>query len=94
MSGLQFEWDPAKARENLRKHGISFEEAATAFGDRLAITIDDDEHSTPDEDRFVTIGATQRHLIVVVCHTDRHGTMRLISARKANKHEREQYYAI
>jgi uncharacterized protein len=93
MSGLCFEWDSEKARENLNKHGISFEEAATIFGDPIAITIDDLDHSTAMEDRFVTIGSTRRHLIVVVCHTDRHGTIRLISARKANRQERDQYYA-
>ncbi len=94
MSGLRFEWDPLKARDNVRKHGVSFEDAATALGDPIAITIDDDGHSTEAEYRFVTIGTTHRHLLVVVCHTDRHGTIRIITARKANKQEREQYHAI
>ena len=88
---LQFDWDAEKNRLNKRKHKISFEQAATVFGDPLAITIFDDDHSHA-EDRFVTIGATTSHLLVVVCHTDRSGRIRIISARKANKHEKRQYH--
>jgi uncharacterized protein len=92
MGILRFQWDPEKSRINRNKHGISFDEAATAFGDPIAITIDDVDHSDA-EDRYVTIGSTRRHIVVIICHTDRAGFIRIISARKANKHEREQYYA-
>jgi uncharacterized protein len=64
---LHFEWDPRKAAENRRKHGISFEEAQTAFEDERALVIDDPDHSE-DEDRFVPLGMTQRPRLVVVVH--------------------------
>lgn len=87
---MLFEWDPAKARDNLAKHGVSFEEAATAFGDPFAITIDDPEHSQ-DEDRFILLGETSRRMLVVVAHTDRDGRIRIVSARKATPRERRFY---
>jgi len=89
--GLIFEWDPRKAEENDDKHGVSFEEAATVFGDPLSLTIADPRHST-DEDRFVIIGASlpQRRLLVVV-HTERKGRIRIISARVATPRERKTY---
>jgi hypothetical protein len=89
--GLDFEWDRRKAEANLFLHGVSFAEASTVFGDRRAITIHDPDHSTPEEDRFLTLGAsTQRRLLVVV-HCDRGDRIRLISARKATPRERNRY---
>lgn len=88
--GLQFEWDKAKARRNLRKHRLSFEEAATVFGDHRAISIADPAHSLTEE-RFVTIGTSERERILVVVATERRDKMRLISARPASRKERKQY---
>jgi len=87
---LLFEWDPNKAAQNIRKHGVSFEEAATAFGDPLSITIFDPLHSI-DEDRFVLIGMSNRNRLLVVVHTDRNDKIRIISARRATKKEKRQY---
>ena len=84
---MEFEWDLDKAASNLAKHAVDFAEAATVFGDPLAITIFDHDHSD-DEDRSVTIGSTENHVIALVCHTDRTGVIRSISARKANKAEK------
>jgi uncharacterized DUF497 family protein len=90
--GLRFEWSGAKAEQNLHKHGVSFEEAATVFGDPLALTIADPLHST-SEDRFVIIGrtSTARQRVVVVVHTERESTIRIISARIATRSERKAY---
>jgi uncharacterized DUF497 family protein len=87
---LTFEWDKQKAVENRRKHGVSFEEAATVFGDPLSITIPDPLHSHR-ENRFVIIGRSTRHVLLVVVHTDRKGMIRIISARRATVHERKNY---
>ena len=88
---LQFEWDKNKALANRKNHKIRFEEATTVFGDPLAVTIPDPLHSDPDEERFVTIGISYRQNLLVVVHCDRNNKIRLISARKATKHERERY---
>ena len=88
--GLRFEWDAAKARLNLSKHSVSFEEASTAFGDRRAITIPDPLHSLAEE-RFVTIGVFETGKILVVVATERGDSLRLISARPASKREKKQY---
>ena len=88
--GLKFEWDRRKAVSNGRKHGVSFEDAATAFGDPLSVTIHDPKHSD-DEDRFLLLGETQDKKLVVVAHTDRKDTIRLINARPATRQEREDY---
>ncbi len=77
---------------NLAKHGVSFDEAATAFGDPLASTIPDPDHSRT-EARFVTVGLSSSQRLLVVCHTDRKRRTRLISAREATRHERRQYEA-
>jgi hypothetical protein len=69
---MQFEWDSAKAAETFEKHGVSFDEASTAFGDPLAATISDPVHSA-DENRFVTVGLSGRGRVVVVVHTDSRG---------------------
>jgi uncharacterized protein len=87
---MKFDWDPSKAQENLLNHGISFEEATTVFGDPLAGTIPDPDHST-GEARFLTIGWTANGRLIVVSHTEEGDTIRVISAREATSHERKQY---
>ena len=76
---LDFEWDPEKAGSNLRRHGVSFHEAATAFGDPLSITFYDPDHSE-DEDRYITVGMSNDAHLMIVSHTDRGDSIRLISA--------------
>lgn len=88
--GLLFEWDKEKSRSNLRKHGVSFDEAATIFGDLLSVTIDDPEHSVR-EPRWVTLGHSAKPRLLAVVHTDRGGRIRIITARMAMRHERETY---
>jgi uncharacterized DUF497 family protein len=87
---VNFEWDPEKAGQNRRKHRISFEEAATIFGDPLAITYPDPDHST-SELRFITVGMSRVNRILIVAHTDRHENIRIISARKTTERERRHY---
>lgn len=88
--GLTFEWDENKARQNIRKHGVSFEEASTVFADTLARTIYDPLHSD-EEDRFITLGESQRRRLLVVVFTDRGDRIRIISARVATRRERRDY---
>lgn len=88
--GVIFEWDEGKAKQNVRKHGVSFDEAATVFGDPLSLTIEDALHSD-DEQRFVTIGQSAKGRLVVVVHTDREDSIRIISWRTATPRERECY---
>ncbi|MGH2373904.1 MAG: BrnT family toxin [bacterium] len=87
---MRFEWDPEKARRNVAKHGVSFEEAATAFGDPLSLTIFDPDHSE-EEDRFILLGQTYTGRLVVVVHTDRGQNVRIISARLATRRERKAH---
>lgn len=87
---LTFEWDEKKARANLAKHRISFENAATVFGDPNAITIYDDSHST-NEHRYATMGYTIQGSLIVVTHTDRGNRIRIISARKTTAREKRNY---
>ncbi|MFH1907893.1 MAG: BrnT family toxin [Chloroflexota bacterium] len=87
---MDFEWDPRKAEINLRKHGVSFTEAGTVFGDYLAITVPDPDHSD-DEDRYITIGWSNRRRLLMVAHTDRGDCIRIISARELTKAERKDY---
>lgn len=87
---MRFEWDPEKARRNVAKHGVSFEEAATAFGDPLSLTILDPDHSE-EEDRSILLGQTYAGRLVVVVHTDRGENIRVISARLATRRERKAY---
>lgn len=87
---LSFEWDAQKARTNERKHGVTFGDAATAFGDPLSATVPDPDHSI-EEARFVLIGSTYRGTIVVVVHTQRGDSIRIISARRATRAERRAY---
>jgi uncharacterized DUF497 family protein len=87
---LLFEWDASKARSNLQKHGISFEEATTIFGDPRAITIE--SRVASGERRLVTIGrSASGRFVIVVVHTDRNDRIRIISARPASRAERKQY---
>lgn len=90
VAGLRFEWDPEKARCNQRKHGVSFEEALTVFGDLLAADIPDQDHSK-HEHRFVIMGLSEAHRILVVSYTERADAIRLISARIAEPAERKEY---
>lgn len=87
---MEFEWDPDKAAANLAKHGVSFDEASTVFGDPLAATVDDPVHSE-FESRSVTLGRSSTDRILVVVHTHRNERIRLISSRTANRAERKQY---
>lgn len=87
---MEFEWDSKKAVANLAKHGVAFHEAATVFGDPLAITYPDPDHSEP-EDRFLTFGHSIEGHLLVVSHTDRGQRSRLISARHATRKERKLY---
>jgi uncharacterized DUF497 family protein len=85
-----FEWDPEKARANLKKHGVSFEEAATVFADPMSFTVTDPLHSE-DEDRFVITGHSILNSQLVVIHVHRSGKIRSISARAASPGERRNY---
>jgi len=85
-----FEWDKRKAEANLRRHGVSFEEAQTIFTDPLAITLPDPDHSE-DEERFIDIGMSDNQRVLVVGYTERGQRIRLIHARKASARERKQY---
>jgi len=85
-----FEWDAAKATANRRKHRIPFQEAATIFGDPLAITYPDPDHSEWEQ-RFLTVGMSNEGRVLFVAHADDGDSIRIISARKTTKREREQY---
>ena len=87
---MRFEWDATKAAENLRRHGVSFEEAMTVFYDPLAATFDDPEHSF-GERRFLTVGYSSRERLLVLCHTERRGAVRLFNARRATARERKRH---
>jgi len=87
---LTFEWDPEKAEHNIAKHGIEFNEAATVFGDSLSLTIPDPDHSF-GEQRYVTIGIEYSGRLLVVVHTDTKERIRIISARRASRAERNGY---
>ena len=87
---LQFTWDPKKAAANLRKHQVGFPEGATAFADPHSMTIADPDHSA-DEQRFMLIGQSDRHRLVVVAHVERGDLIRIISSRLASRHERNTY---
>ena len=87
---MRFEWDPAKAAENLATHGVSFQEAATVFRDALSATGSDPDHSFGEE-RFVTFGISTAGRLLAVAHTDRDDTIRIISARPVTPGERKIY---
>lgn len=87
---MRFTWDPVKDRQNLVDHGVAFDEAATVFGDALAGTIPDPDHSIGEE-RLVTMGQSSAGRLLVVCHTEEGDTIRIISTRPATSHERREY---
>jgi uncharacterized DUF497 family protein len=87
---VQFEWDPVKAAANLNRHRVSFHAAATVLEDPLSTTFPDEAHSE-EEARFLTIGASTRGQVLVVAHTERNDTVRIISARRATRRERKFY---
>jgi len=87
---MKFEWDPQKADSNLKKHGVSFQEAASVLGDALSITYPDPDHSVR-EHRFITVGMSRSGRVLMVAHTDRGDNVRIISARKTTRQERRYY---
>jgi uncharacterized DUF497 family protein len=93
MRQLRFEWDEEKAKVNVRKHGVSFEEARTVFYDENAIQFCDPDHSE-DEDRFILLGLSFMPQVLVVCHCFRESEtiVRIISARRADKNEEQEYW--
>ena len=90
---MEFEWDPRKAAANLAKHRVSFEEAATVFGDPLGGIVADPRHSSGEE-RFVLLGLSQIRRLLAVMYAERGGTIRIISARPATRRERRDYEEI
>jgi uncharacterized protein len=87
---MRFSWDPKKAADNLRKHGVSFEEASTVFRDALSATGSDPDHSV-GERRFVTFGNSSQNRLLVVSHTEVGNSIRIISARLVTRQERKIY---
>jgi uncharacterized DUF497 family protein len=87
---LGFSWDLRKAAGNERKHGVSFEEAVTAFGDPLSVTIPDPDHSL-SENRFILLGRSDQNRLLVVAHVERSDETRIINARLATRRERTKY---
>ncbi|MFW0859909.1 MAG: BrnT family toxin [Dehalococcoidia bacterium] len=88
--GLTFEWDEEKAKENLRKHKVSFEEAKTVFGDPFLTTFPDPEHSN-SEQRYINIGSSSKGRLLIAIHIERKVNIRIISCRKATTDERRAY---
>ena len=87
---MTYEWDPDKAAANVRKHRVSFEEAASVFLDPAALTFPDPDHSE-DEDRAITVGRSTRERVLFVAHTERDDRIRIISTRPATQREQRQY---
>lgn len=87
---MKFEWDPRKANSNLKKHGVSFQEAASIFGNVLSITYPDPDHSAREQ-RFITVGMSPSGRVLMVAHTDSEYNIRIISARKTTRRERKYY---
>ena len=87
---IEFEWDQSKEASNISKHGVSFHEGATVFGDSLAWTFPDPDHSV-HEKRFLTMGLSSRGRILIISHTDRGKKTRIISVRQATPRERRDY---
>jgi uncharacterized protein len=87
---FKFEWDDVKAASNLIKHGVSFDEAVSVFGDEMALTFADTGHSEL-EDRYRTFGISSNMRVLVVIHTDRRNSLRIISARKVTRYEKNLY---
>lgn len=93
MNTLRFEWDPGKHTINVKKHGVSFDEAVSVFSDENALLIDDPDHSI-EEERFILLGMSShfRMLIVVHCYREHDNVVRIISSRKATTREQRQYH--
>jgi uncharacterized DUF497 family protein len=89
---IEFAWDPDKAESNLRRHGVSFHEAATVFGDPLSTTVPDPDHSL-EEERYIIVGMSHRGRMLMVAHTEQGDYIRIISARELTRRERRQYEA-
>ena len=87
---MEFEWDAKKAATNIRKHDVTFQEAATIFGDPLAVTFYDPDHSM-NENRFITFGLSLQKRLLIVSHTERGGRTRIINARLMDRDERKIY---
>ena len=87
---MNFEWDPSKAAQNRRKHGVSFHEAASVVGDPLARTYQDPDHSIMEQ-RFITVGMSNAGRLLIVAHAERRDSVRIISARRTTQHERTDY---
>lgn len=87
---MRFEWDPVKAKKNVKKHGVSFDEAVTVFYDPLSATFDDPDHSI-GEYRYITIGLSSRDRLLVISHAERGGNLRIIKARPATAQERKRH---
>jgi uncharacterized DUF497 family protein len=87
---MKFAWDPNKSASNLKKHGVSFEEAATVFGDPLSETFDDPDHSV-GERRFVIVGRSKHDRLLFISHSDDGQTVRIISARELTRSETKEY---
>ncbi len=87
---MELEWDPRKAAENRRKHGVSFDEASSGFGDPLSRTAYDPDHSA-DEDRCITVGLSNKARLLLVAHTNRGVRIRIISARQLTRAEQHAY---
>jgi uncharacterized DUF497 family protein len=87
---MKFEWDPNKAKINLRNHNVSFEEAATDLSDPMAATGADPDHSNMEE-RYITFGVSERGRLLVIAHTEENETIRIISARQVSKGEQKIY---
>ena len=92
---IKFDWDPAKASSNIKKHGVSFDEAQTVFYDEFAVQFFDEE-SSESEDRFLMLGFSEVARLLIVCHCEREpgDVIRIISARKATKNERKYYQGL
>ncbi len=87
---MRFEWDPKKAKDNLKKHSVSFDEAVTAFYDPFSATFDDPDHSVKEQ-RFITIGFSSKPRLLAIAHTEKRKITRIISARPATTHERKNH---
>lgn len=87
---MNFEWDPNKAENNRRKHGVSFGEASTVFNNELSVTVYDPSHSK-SEDRYITVGWSDHHRLLMIAHADRNNRIRIISARELTPSERKAY---
>jgi uncharacterized DUF497 family protein len=87
---VEFEWDPDKAAEDVKKHGVDFSEAMTVFGDPLEVTISDPDHFE-SEVRFLSLGMSASGRLLVVAYTERNGRTRIIDTREATSQERKQY---